>query len=132
MSYEIGTEDSGLKITEGLWQLKIPMSNNSLGYTYSYLLVDDAMLIDTGVETSEARSALEEQLKQAGLRVSDIKRIIIMHLHRDHVGLVEYIQAASIAEVYAHEEADKLLKTQDDRSRSQDSIPDLGQNLLEQ
>ena len=106
-----------MKIAEGLWQLKIPMSNNSLGYTYSYLLVDDAMLIDTGVGTSEARAALEEQLKQTGLRVSDIKHIIITHLHHDHVGLVDFIKAASKAEVYAHEKADELLRTQDERLR---------------
>jgi len=42
----------GLRIEEGLWQLRIPMSNNSLGCTYSYLLVDAATLIDTGVGTS--------------------------------------------------------------------------------
>jgi len=112
-----------LKITEGLWQFKIPMSNNSLGYTYSYLLVDDATLIDTGVGTSEARSALEEQLKQAGLKVSDINRIIITHLHHDHVGLVDYIKSTSKAEVYAHKKADELLRTQDERlSQMHDNV----------
>ena len=106
-----------MKINEGLLQLRIPMSNNSLGYTCSYLLVDDATLIDTGVETSEARSALVDQLSEASLEVSDIERIVITHLHHDHVGLVDYIKSISGAEVYAHQTAVDLLRTQAERSK---------------
>jgi glyoxylase-like metal-dependent hydrolase (beta-lactamase superfamily II) len=106
----------GLRIEEGLWQLRIPMSNNSLGYTYSYLLVDAATLIDTGVGTSEARSSLKNQLKEAGLKISDIERIIVTHLHHDHVGLVNYIKSVSGAEVYAHQKAEDILKSQAEHS----------------
>lgn len=99
-----------MEIAEGLWQLRIPMRTSSLGYTCSYLLVDAATLIDTGVGTDEARSALKEQLRGAGLKVSEIERVIITHLHHDHVGLVGYIKSASGAEIYAHQRAEEILK----------------------
>lgn len=120
-----------MKIEEDLWQLKIPMSNNSLRYTYSYLFVDATTLIDTGVGTSEARSALVDQLRKAGLKVSDIERVIVTHLHHDHVGLVDYIKSVSKAEVYAHQKAEEILKTQAELSKQmydnmQDEIKLLG------
>jgi len=106
------------RIAEGIWQLEIRMRYNPLGYTYSYLLVDDATLIDTGVGTGEARSALKDQLTKAGLKTSDLKRVILTHLHRDHVGLVDHIKAASDARIYAHEKAVEILREWEAKGRS--------------
>ena len=99
-----------MEVADGLWQLKIPMRFNPLSYTFSYLLVDASTLIDTGVETGTARSALDEQLESVGLKTSDIERVIITHLHRDHVGLVGYLSSKSGATVYAHERAREVLE----------------------
>lgn len=99
-----------MRIAEGIRQLKIPMRYNPLGHTYSYLLLDAATLIDTGVGTGAARSALDEQLKEAGLETSDIERVILTHLHRDHMGLADYVRLKSGAKVSAHEKALEVLK----------------------
>ena len=106
-----------MEVANGLWQIKIPMEFNPLGYTFSYLLTDAATLIDTGVGTEGARLALEAELRKAGLKGSDIKRVILTHLHRDHVGLVGYIKSISNAEVYAHEIALGVLRGRMTRSR---------------
>ena len=90
------------KISEGVYQIEVPMRHNPLGYTYSYLLSDAATLIDTGVGTRDAFDGLEEQVRSAGMELTEIKRIIPTHLHGDHIGLVETVRRLSGAKVYAH------------------------------
>jgi len=94
-----------LEVAEGVLQLEIPMRHNPLGYTFSYLLVDSGTIIDTGVPTGDASRAMEAQLREGGLGVGDLKRVILTHLHRDHVGLVEHLKSASGAEVCASRKA---------------------------
>jgi glyoxylase-like metal-dependent hydrolase (beta-lactamase superfamily II) len=96
------------KVSEGVYQLDIPMRFNPLGCTHSYLLRDAAALIDTGVGTNDAYEALEEQLGSVGLATSDIEHVVLTHLHRDHVGLVERVRSASGAVVHAHRSAVEL------------------------
>ena len=75
------------KITDTIVQLKVPMSRNPLGKTFSYLLKESRTLIDTGVPTDEAYNGLRDQLKLHGFKPKDIERVIITHLHNDHIGL---------------------------------------------
>ena len=96
------------RVAEGVQQLEIPMRHNPLGKTYSYLLEEARTLIDTGVPTGQAFEALEEQLGRAGLRVSDLERVIVTHMHTDHVGLVGRIRERADVRVIAHEEALKV------------------------
>jgi glyoxylase-like metal-dependent hydrolase (beta-lactamase superfamily II) len=86
------------------------MRRNPLGKTYSYLLEEARTLIDTGVPTGDAFAALEEQLGTSGLRVSNLKRIVVTHMHTDHIGLVSRIKEKSNIRVYAHEEAVRVQK----------------------
>jgi glyoxylase-like metal-dependent hydrolase (beta-lactamase superfamily II) len=95
-------------VAEGVQQLEIPMRHNPLGKTYSYLLEEARTLIDTGVPTGDAYSALEEQLGAVGLRVSDLERIIVTHMHTDHIGLVERIRGRADVRVIAHSEAVRI------------------------
>jgi len=96
------------KVSDGVYQLEIPMRFNPLGCTLSYLLRDAAALIDTGVGTNDAYEALKEQLQSVGLATSDIEHIVLTHLHGDHVGLVERVRSASGAVVHAHRSAVEL------------------------
>ena len=77
------------KINESIVQLSIPMSRNPLGKTFSYLLLESRTLIDTGVPTEEAYNGLREQLKEYSLKPQDIERVILTHLHNDHIGLAK-------------------------------------------
>jgi glyoxylase-like metal-dependent hydrolase (beta-lactamase superfamily II) len=97
-----------IRVAEGVHQLEIPMRHNPLGKTYSYLLEEARTLIDTGVPTGDAYAALKEQLGAAGLRVSDLERIIVTHMHTDHIGLVERIREKADVRVIAHEEAVRI------------------------
>lgn len=69
-----------------------------------YLIAEEPLtLIDTGPKTKEAIEALREGLRQARIRVSDIKRIVLTHAHEDHCGLAKQLRdEAKEAEVFVH------------------------------
>jgi glyoxylase-like metal-dependent hydrolase (beta-lactamase superfamily II) len=113
------------QISDNIYQVKVPMRWNPLGYTHSYLLKEAATLIDTGVRTGEAFKNLSQQLRQAGLEISDVRKLIATHLHGDHVGLMNQIRYSSGAKIYAHVEALKEKQVQKGRDRAQEYMREL-------
>ncbi len=101
-----------MQIVDGVHQLKIPMRHNPLGYTYSYLLKESKTLIDAGIPSWEAFSALEKQLSELEIRVKDLKRVIITHMHNDHVGLIDYIRERADVKTLAHRVAEERQQEQ--------------------
>jgi len=75
-----------------------------IGPVNVYLIAEDPItLIDTGPKTREAIDALREGLRQARLRVGDIRRIVLTHAHEDHCGLARSLRdEAKDAEVLVH------------------------------
>ncbi|HEV7396653.1 MAG TPA: MBL fold metallo-hydrolase [Pyrinomonadaceae bacterium] len=64
-----------------------------IGPVNVYLIAEDPItLIDTGPKTKEAQTALQDGLRQAGFRVSDLKRIVLTHAHEDHCGLAHSLR----------------------------------------
>lgn len=59
-------------------------------------------LIDTGTLWDEAWDALVARLREHGLEVSDIQRLMLTHHHADHVGLLSRVVEQSGAEVWGH------------------------------
>jgi glyoxylase-like metal-dependent hydrolase (beta-lactamase superfamily II) len=76
-----------------------------IGPVNVYLVAEDPVtLIDTGPKTKEAIEALREGVRRAGLRVSDIRRIVLTHAHEDHCGLARSLRdEAKDAEVLIHD-----------------------------
>ena len=103
-----------MKIMEGVYQLEVPMERNPLGKTFSYLLTDSKTLIDTGVPTDYAYRALERQLEEHGLKPQDIERVILTHLHNDHIGLAEAFQEHGAELVASTVAAEKQARVQDE------------------
>ncbi|EYB67368.1 beta-lactamase-like protein [Deinococcus phoenicis] len=56
-------------------------------------------LIDTALDTPEARAAIEDGLAALGLHWPDIERVIITHHHPDHYGLAGVVEERSGAAV---------------------------------
>ncbi|MDT4966295.1 MAG: hypothetical protein QOJ64_1032 [Acidobacteriota bacterium] len=75
-----------------------------VGPVNCYLIAEDPLtLIDTGPKTKEAVEALREGLRRAGVRVSDLRRIVLTHAHEDHCGLARTLRdEAKEAEVLVH------------------------------
>lgn len=63
---------------------------------------DGWILLDTGMQTGAAWQALEAGVLATGVRWSDIRTIIITHMHPDHVGLVPRAREASAALLAMH------------------------------
>lgn len=75
-----------------------------VGPVNCYLIAEDPLtLIDTGPKTKEAVEALREGLRRAGVRVSDLRRIVLTHAHEDHCGLARTLRdEAKEADVLVH------------------------------
>jgi glyoxylase-like metal-dependent hydrolase (beta-lactamase superfamily II) len=93
-------------ISEGIYQLEVPMKRNPLGKTYSYLIRETSTLIDTGVPTQDAYDGLEKELGRYDVKPRDIEHILVTHLHNDHIGLTD-VFADYGAEIWASEIAEK-------------------------
>lgn len=75
-----------------------------VGPVNAYLILDDPItLIDTGPHTYDTKLALIEQLGKIGLKLNDIKQILITHAHPDHFGLAADLQLITGAAIYMHE-----------------------------
>jgi glyoxylase-like metal-dependent hydrolase (beta-lactamase superfamily II) len=75
-----------------------------IGAVNVYLIKEDPItIIDTGPKTKEAVEALRAGLRQAGLTVANIRRIVLTHAHEDHCGLARALRdEAKDAEVFVH------------------------------
>lgn len=69
-----------------------------------YLIKEEPLtLVDVGPKTKEAKDALRDKLQQNGVKISDIKRIVLTHAHEDHCGLAKQIRdEAKSAEIFIH------------------------------
>jgi len=70
-----------------------------------YLVNEDPLtLIDVGPKTDDAYRTLVEKLGRIGVRLSDIRRIVLTHAHEDHCGLAKRVRdEAKDAEIFVHQ-----------------------------
>jgi len=81
-----------------------------MGIANSYLIKGNSgyILVDAGVEGTFER--LKAKMKEYHIKYSDIKLIIITHVHYDHVGNLQIIKKKTQAPVLVHVEEAELLK----------------------
>ena len=93
-----------IEIMPGIYQLKVPIPNNPLGNTNSYLLRGDdgALIIDPGMNNDESFEALKKELAGAGVAFEEITRIVATHSHGDHYGLSGRVKKLSNAQIIVH------------------------------
>ncbi|MEK7354513.1 MAG: MBL fold metallo-hydrolase [Chloroflexota bacterium] len=95
------------EIIPGIYQLKVPIPNNPLGNTNSYLLKGDDgyLIIDPGMNHDESFAALGKELTAIGVAFEEITRILATHSHGDHYGLAGRIKKLSNATIIVHQTA---------------------------
>ena len=93
------------EVLSGLYQLKVPIPDNPLGWVLPYLIPGDDgyTLVDCGWNTEEAFAALEQELRELRLTFNDIKRLLVTHVHPDHYGLAGRIKEVCGAEIIIHQ-----------------------------
>ena len=92
------------KVLPGICQLQLPIPDNPLEYTNTYLIQGDGetLLIDAGWNSEKALRSLKEQLDEIGTGFEDISQIVITHAHIDHYGLAGRLRQLSGAKIALH------------------------------
>ncbi len=92
------------KVRPGMWSVPVPIPNNPLRYVLVYVLeLDDGVaLIDAGWSTDDAYQALVDGLAVAGGSITDVRAVLVTHIHPDHYGLAGRVRDASGAWVALH------------------------------
>ncbi|MCG2621335.1 MBL fold metallo-hydrolase [Arthrobacter sp. I2-34] len=90
-------ESGCYQVSEGVYRIPLPLPHDSLKAINVYAVIepDGLVLIDSGWDIPEARTALEEALDSLGFSVADIRTFLVTHVHRDH-----YTQAIQIRREY--------------------------------
>ncbi|MBG0565093.1 MBL fold metallo-hydrolase [Actinoplanes sp. NEAU-A11] len=92
------------KLPSGLISVPVPIPDNPLRYTLTYLVPgDDGLLVvDPGWNSETGWAALEAGLAVVGATTADVTGIVVTHVHPDHHGLTGRLRDASGAWVAMH------------------------------
>ncbi|CAN5611106.1 MBL fold metallo-hydrolase [soil metagenome] len=87
------TEPGAYPVAEGIHRIPLPLPMDGLRAVNVYAIEseDGLTLVDGGWAIDESRRRLDEALGSIGHRTSDITRVLVTHMHRDH-----YTQALTI------------------------------------
>jgi glyoxylase-like metal-dependent hydrolase (beta-lactamase superfamily II) len=93
-----------MRILEGVHQIKVPAPGDVGWTTNAYVLEGDNghILVDSGWDSQEALWALQEGVKGANLKLRDIKKLVITHIHPDHYGLASKMKQICGAQLAIH------------------------------
>jgi glyoxylase-like metal-dependent hydrolase (beta-lactamase superfamily II) len=88
----------------GIFRLPVPIAGNPLGAVnaYAFRVPGGLCLVDCGWDTPESFAALQSELAALGCSLTDIREILITHIHPDHFGLAGHLARESGARVLMH------------------------------
>jgi len=92
------------QVRPGLWSIPVPIPNNPLRYVLVYALeLDDGVaIVDAGWNTEDAWDALNAGLVTAGGSITDVRSVLVTHIHPDHYGLAGRVRDESGAWIGLH------------------------------
>ena len=93
-----------MEVLNGVHQIKTPPPGSASWHTNVYVVEgsNGHILVDSGWDSQEALWALQEGMKAANLKLRDINKVVITHIHPDHYGLSTKIKQICGAEVAIH------------------------------
>jgi len=93
-----------MQVLNGVHQIKSPCPGDASSYTNVYAIEggDGHILVDSGWDSQESLWALQEGIKAANLKLRDITKVVITHIHPDHYGLSSKIKQICGAQVAIH------------------------------
>jgi glyoxylase-like metal-dependent hydrolase (beta-lactamase superfamily II) len=94
-----------IQLTPQLHHISLPV-----GHAYLWHDPDGLTLIDTGLPGSAP--LIEAAIRQAGYQPADLRRLILTHVHPDHVGAAADIAGWGDVEVMAHQADAPFIRNQ--------------------
>ena len=93
-----------MQVLNGVHQIKSPCPGDASWHTNVYVIEggDGHILVDSGWDSQESLWALQEGVKAANLKLRDIRKVVITHIHPDHYGLSSKIKQICGAPVAIH------------------------------
>lgn len=90
----------------GVHRIPVPIPFAAAGGPVNLYVIEEAggglTLFDAGLGSEEAEGALQAGFARLGLRLSQVRRIVVSHGHVDHFGAARFVQEQGGAEVFAH------------------------------
>ena len=101
------------EVIPGIYQLRLPIPETSLGYVNVYLVQGDNgyLLVDAGWNTKAVFDSLQNQLAEIGVGFEDIAQVVITHIHPDHYGLAGRLKSLSGAKIIFHHLEKELIES---------------------
>lgn len=92
------------EVGRNVLRMELPIHMPGLGHVNMYALMDDegATVVDPGLPGPATWRAIQDRLKQAGLKVKDVHTVIVTHSHPDHFGGAARFAKEAGAQVIAH------------------------------
>jgi glyoxylase-like metal-dependent hydrolase (beta-lactamase superfamily II) len=92
------------RLREGAWSIPVPISSGTMRYTnvYAFASQDGLTLVDAGWDDETSWAALAGGLAETGHAVADVRRVLVTHAHRDHIGQAARVRRAAGALIVMH------------------------------
>jgi glyoxylase-like metal-dependent hydrolase (beta-lactamase superfamily II) len=92
------------RVSGGVWSIPVPLPDTPLRYVLVYLLElpSGVAIIDAGWNTEEAWRALLAGIAETGHAITDVRAVLVTHVHPDHYGLGARVREASGAWIGMH------------------------------
>lgn len=76
------------EVAPNVLRMQLPITMPGLGHVNAYALIDErgAAVVDPGMPGPLSWRALQQRLRDAGLRLADVHTVIVTHSHPDHFG----------------------------------------------
>src|SRR3954451_15563296 len=89
------------EVQPGLWRLRLPLPWGGINHVNAYLVeADELTLIDCGTAGhATCAEALEVAVQATGHGLDEVERLVLTHVHSDHMGLTPLVVERSGAEV---------------------------------
>ena len=81
--------DHAIEVLPDTYQIPLPLTGSALRAINAYLIkADDGwVLVDCGWNADDVMEALQGALRDVGIGLDDIRRLVITHYHTDHYGM---------------------------------------------
>ncbi|MEY2418784.1 MAG: hypothetical protein QOG90_1464 [Actinomycetota bacterium] len=103
-SEQAPAEETVTDLGKNVIRMQLPIAMPGLRHVNMYGLIDDRGLaiIDVGVPGPSTWKAVQQRLKTAGFKVTDVHTVIVTHSHPDHFGCAGRLANEANAELVTH------------------------------